>query len=107
MSFIYRRNLKKIFIFIVSIFFNLSLFADIPSSLYGIWEGKDRYVFFEQVQEEDRIVIILKDYYGWYLDRVVEHEDYSKNYKRDRNTATTKKSVLVTISMISLMFPLH
>ena len=102
MSFVYRRNLKKVFVFIVSIIFNLSLFADIPSSLYGIWEGKDRYVFFEQVQEEDRIVIILKDYYGWYLDRVVEHEDYSKNYKRDRNTATTKKSVLVLVDSAPL-----
>lgn len=97
MSLIYRRKLKKAFVFIASLILSFSLFADIPDSLYGIWEGKDRYVFFEQVQEEDRIVIILKDYYGWYLDRVVEHEDYLKDFKRDRNSATTKKSVLVLV----------
>ncbi|MCQ2572399.1 MAG: hypothetical protein MJ182_00730 [Treponema sp.] len=82
------------------------MWAEIPESLYGIWEGKDRYVFFENVKDEDRIVIILKDYYGWYLDRVVEHEDYDvvygKDFPRSRNAATTKKSIFVALDSTPL-----
>lgn len=96
-----KRNL-----FIAISFFSIlvPLKGEIPENIEGIWEGKDRYVFFERVPSsdsenefEDRIVIVLKDYYGWYLDRVVEHEDYSKAFKRDRNAATTKDPVKVLV----------
>lgn len=104
MSFMKFKKFKKITFGILFLLLGINVFADIPDSLYGIWEGKDRYVFFERVssledeiQGEDRIVIILKDYYGWYLDRVVEHEDYSNEYKRDRNNATTKNPVFVQV----------
>ncbi|MCQ2598394.1 MAG: hypothetical protein MJ181_11180 [Treponema sp.] len=86
----FRKSLK-ILLFSVLLFSQSLLFADVPDQLYGIWEGKDRYVFFE----ENQIVIVLKTYYGWYLDRVVEDPSVSEKYKRDRNTATTKKSVYV------------
>lgn len=72
------------------------MFSEIPGRLYGIWEGKDRYVFFEKDENErDQIVIILKTYYGWYLDRVVEDASYGEKAKRDRNAATTKEPVFV------------
>lgn len=68
-------------------------FADIPDSLYGIWEGKDRFVFFEKNGGEDtQIVMLLKTYYGWYYDRAVEGEDKAENESRTRNSATTKKA---------------
>lgn len=98
-----KKNLRKL-IFSAVLFFSCFVsFAEIPVQIHGIWEGKDRYVFFETVEDEDRIVIILKDYYGWYLDRVVENEDYGKTFKRDRNSATTKKSVFVALDSKTLL----
>jgi len=97
MKFINRKTFKKIIFFFLIIFIKFSLSAEIPDSIYGIREGKDRYVFFENAEGEDQIVIILKDYYGWYLDRAVEAESYGEKYKRDRNIAVPKKSVYVMI----------
>lgn len=98
-----KNYIKKFILFTVFIFLVCISYAEIPSVLHGIWEGKDRYVFFETVDDEDRLVIILKDYYGWYLDRVVESEEYGKEYKRDRNAATTKKSVFVALDSKPLL----
>ena len=42
-------NMKKGLISFILFFISLSLFAiNIPDQLYGIWEGKDRFVFFEE-----------------------------------------------------------
>ena len=102
--------MKKIFLSILSILFFLSpLYSQDVEDLYGIWEGKDRFVFIEPVNTpsekgavvgehvalEDtkiEIVILLKDYYGWYYDRVVEPTKYSKSYPRTRNSATTRNA---------------
>ncbi|MCQ2591534.1 MAG: hypothetical protein MJ188_02015 [Treponema sp.] len=57
----------------------------------GIWEGKDRYVFFEQNNAaHPEIAIFLKDYYGWYTDRVAEPDSFSEKEPIIRNAATTK-----------------
>jgi hypothetical protein len=70
-----------------------------PAKLEGLWEGKDRYVFFEtRDYEKTQMVIILKEYYGWYLDRAVEPDEYAKIEERRRNIATVKKSEHVNIS---------
>src|SRR5574344_2063704 len=70
-----------------------------PAKLEGLWEGKDRYVFFEtRDYEKTQMVIILKEYYGWYLDRAVEPDEYAKIEERRINIATVKKSEHVNIS---------
>ena len=53
---------------------------DIPENLKGIWEGKDRFVFFENAADDEnpQFVIVLKEYYDWYYDRAAEPADYSK-----------------------------
>ncbi len=76
------------------------LSAEIPESLYGIWEGKDRIVFFENTQsEKNEIVIILKEYYGWYYDRAVEPSAYADKEKRIRNTGTTRNAEHIGFSI--------
>ena len=63
-------------------------------SLYGIWEGKDRFVFFEEGQQEGKaqIVMLLKEYYGWYYDRAVEPKEKAEIEPRTRNAGTTKEA---------------
>ena len=90
-----------------SVILALSLFvsvhsATLPESFYGIWEGKDRYVFFEQAQDDENpsIVILLKEYYGWYLDRAAEPKSNSEKYPRSRNAATVRKAEQLSIENI-------
>ena len=66
----------------------------VPEQLYGIWEGKDRFVFFEEGQKEGsmQIVMLLKEYYGWYYDRAVEPKEKAEKETRIRNTGTTKNA---------------
>lgn len=78
---------KSSFLLIFFFLVNLCFSQNIPSSLYGIWEGNDRIVFFE----DNQIVILLKEYYGWYYDRAVEPENYDEKEPRVRNSGTTKK----------------
>ena len=78
---------KPSFLLIFFFLVNLCFSQNIPSSLYGIWEGKDRIVFFE----DNQIIILLKEYYGWYYDRAVEPENYDEKEPRVRNSGTTKK----------------
>lgn len=87
------------FIILINSLFVFSQNTVIPDSLYGIWESKDRYVFFEKKSENnvpdnngDEIVIYLKTYYGWYVDRTVEPSDYSEKSERDRNIASPRKA---------------
>jgi hypothetical protein len=86
--------MKNSFAFVFLLFsLVFSCFAtEIPQNLCGIWEGKDRYVFFDQNQQNQKaqIVIFLKEYYGWYIDRTAEYENYSQKEKRTRNSGTTK-----------------
>lgn len=91
--------MKKLFILSLFLFLFTNLFAiTLPDSLYGIWEGKDRIVFFEQTEEgTDEVVILLKEYYGWYYDRVAEPASYDEKEKRTRNSGTTRYSEHVYI----------
>ena len=90
-------------IILLSLLFSNFLFAEtIPSKLLGIWESKDRYVFFEQNDEEEpEIVIVLKTYYGWYLDRAAERAAYAEKETRSRNTATPRKAEHIKIHNIN------
>ena len=86
--------MKKLTV-LFALFFTAGIFfAQIPDSLYGIWEGKDRFVFFEQSQDNQtpQITIVLKAFYGWYYDRAAEPQSYAEKEKRVINDATTKKA---------------
>ncbi|MCR4579676.1 MAG: hypothetical protein K5681_04935 [Treponema sp.] len=78
--------------------------ATLPQSLYGLWEGKDRYIFFEkdQTDENPYLFIVLKTYYGWYLNRAAEAKSYSEKYPRSRNTADSKSAELVALDFQSI-----
>ena len=85
--------MKKGFSVFLALFFLFPVFSEvIPEPLLGIWEGKDRFVFFEQQPENEnpKLVIILKEYYGWYFDRAAEPEAYNAKETRVRNAATHK-----------------
>lgn len=95
--------MKKIFVSLFCFLLFSFIFAEtLPSKLLGIWESKDRYVFFEQNdQEEPQLVVILKTYYGWYLNRAAEPEDYSKKEARVRNTANARNAEHIYIKNIN------
>lgn len=93
------KNSIKVF-FYISFCLLSNLFAQqLPQDFYGLWEGKDRFVFFEKNSENQspELVVLLKTYYGWYYDRVSEPESYGQKVKRERNTATTKEPVHINI----------
>lgn len=80
----------------LSVFFFLAnCFSQmIPDKFYGIWESKDRYIFIEKndTENDNQIVIYLKTYYGWYVDRTAEPQEYDEKVKRNRNSSTPKKA---------------
>jgi len=96
--------MKKIFVSLFCFLLFSFIFAEtLPSKLLGIWESKDRYVFFEQNDQEDpQLVVILKTYYGWYLNRAAEPEDYSKKEARVRNTANARNAEHIYIKNLQL-----
>ena len=86
---------KNCFFVLITIFFLINGFSqNIPDEFYGIWESKDRYVFIEEqeTKNENQIVIYLKTYYGWYVDRTVEPKEYDEKVKRSRNSSTPKNA---------------
>ena len=95
--------MKKNIIFFVLIIFNSFLFSEtIPSKLLGIWEAKDRYIFFEQNDENNsQLVVVLKEYYGWYLDRAAEPADYAIKEARTRNISTPRNAEHIRIQNIN------
>lgn len=85
------------------ILLNISFIAaeTIPSKLLGIWESKDRYVFFEQNDENDpQLVVVLKEYYGWYYDRAAEPASYNEKEPRIRNIPTPRNAEHIYIKNI-------
>ncbi len=82
----------------------LSLFciaaaAQTPPELYGIWGGRDRYVFFGN---DGNIAVLLKAYYGWYYDRAAEPEDFAEDEARTINAATTQTPQRLTATYTQL-----
>ena len=85
--------MKKGFLVVLLVALISPVFSQqIPEKLKGIWEGKDRFIFFENAADDKNpeLVIILKTYYGWYYDRAAEPVTYSELEPRTRNTATHK-----------------
>ena len=81
-------------ILISVLFFPVFSQGFLPEELNGIWEGKDRIIFFEEPQNDKNpeIFIVLKNFYGWYYDRAAEDSFYSDKGNRDRNAATPKNA---------------
>lgn len=97
--------MKKSFFVCVFILFEVfySFAESLPSKLLGIWESKDRYVFFEQNDDENpQIVIVLKTYYGWYLNRAAEPAEYNEKEARVRNTANARNAEHIYIQNINV-----
>ena len=97
--YIYSENniMKRIFIFFIFIFIQFNLIAQFK----GIWEGKDRIVFFEEQENNQyKISIILKEYYGWYYDRTSEPDNYNEREPRTINAGTTKESVHLKVNIL-------
>ena len=92
--------MKKLVILFLTLFFSTFLFTEtLPSKLPGIWEAKDRYVFFEQNDEDEpQLVVILKEYYGWYYDRAAEPASYSEKEKRPRNIPQSREALHIKMS---------
>ena len=80
------------------------VFAEtIPSKLLGIWEAKDRYIFFEQNDEDEpQLVVILKTYYGWYYNRAAEPASYKEKEPRVRNTANSRNAEHIYIQNLQV-----
>lgn len=96
--------MKKAFfvcLLLIEVFYSFA--ETIPSKLLGIWEAKDRYVFFEQNdQDQPQIVVVLKTYYGWYLNRAAEPAEYNEKEPRVRNTANARNAEHIYIQNINV-----
>ena len=94
---------KSFFVCLLLIEVFYSFAETIPSKLLGIWEAKDRYVFFEQNDEnQPQIVVVLKTYYGWYLNRAAEPAEYNEKEPRVRNTANARNAEHIYIQNINV-----
>ena len=94
--------MKKGFLVVLLIALISPVFSlDIPENLEGIWEGKDRFVFFENATDDEnpQFVIVLKEYYDWYYDRAAEPADYSEKELRTRNAATHKDPEVIPFTL--------
>ena len=93
---------KKLFsILSFSLIINCLFAEPLPTKLLGIWESKDRYVFFEQNDEDEpQLVVVLKEYYGWYYDRAAEPASYNEKESRTRNIPTPRNAEHIYIQNI-------
>ena len=95
--------MKKAFLVSLFLLLNISFITaeSLPQKLLGIWESKDRYIFFEQNDEnEPELVVVLKEYYGWYLDRAAEPAAYNEKEPRTRNIPTPRNAEHIYIQNI-------
>ena len=94
--------MKKGFLVVLLLALICPVFSQkIPEILQGIWEGKDRFVYFDNASDDENpeLVIILKEYYGWYYDRAAEPVDYAEKEPRTRNAATHKDPEVIPFTI--------
>ena len=97
--------MKKGFLVVLLMALISPVFAQkIPEQLQGIWEGKDRFVFFENAADDENpeLVVVLKEYYGWYYDRAAEPKAYNEIEPRTPNAATHKDPEVIEYTISSL-----
>lgn len=95
--------MKKGFLLILFFFLISPVFCQesIPDELCGIWEGKDRFVFIEKNPDDKNpeIVILLKMFYGYYLDFTAEPRAKRNERPVVINDATEKDCEHITFSV--------
>ena len=97
--------MKKGFLVVLFMALIFPVFSQaVPLDLEGLWEGKDRFLFFENAADDENpeLVIVLKEYYGWYYDRAAEAKAYSSIEPRTPNAATHKDPEVIPFSINSL-----
>ena len=72
--------------------------ADIPPLLAGVWQNSSRMIVFDN---RDSPQIILKLFYGWYYDRILDMSADAP--ARPRNAATSRNSEQVSVSFEPLI----
>lgn len=92
--------MKKILLLFI-IMLNFSVFAQIngsaieeksniqnkiPFELLGVWEGKDRFIFFDS---ENNLAIAHKMFYGWYTD-ISASSTLPENFSKTKNDASSQ-----------------
>lgn len=76
------------------LFFHGAGVSEVPSELFGVWQGDDRILFFD---ESGDFSVILKLYYGWYYD-VASDKNAGKDFSgRNRNAATSRSAQTVLV----------
>lgn len=61
---------------------------DVPETLSGIWQGRDRLALFSS--GTDMYTCVLRVFYQWYDDRAAESESYAQISSRARNDTTAR-----------------
>lgn len=69
--------------------------AEVPSELFGVWQGDDRILFFD---ENGDFSAILQLYYGWYYDVASDKNAGNDFYGRNRNAATSRSAQTVLVN---------
>ena len=80
---------------------NLSYTQKIPELLSGIWQGKDRLIFFND--QAPSFSLILRVFYTWYDDRASEPASYSQLTARSSNDTTTRNAEYIQIKYKTLV----
>ena len=82
--------------------------AGTPGPFAGVWERDDRYVIFDcgldraaEAQRKAPAAILLKTFYGWYLDRAAEPEEFAA--KRTLNDSTCPEAERIFIEYRPLL----
>ena len=70
---------------------------DIPALLAGVWQGADRLLLFGKNAEDGEFALVLREFYGWYADRVAEPAYYTEYATRPRNDATVTPAERITV----------
>ena len=74
--------------------------AQTPSLLNGIWQGTDRIVLFSNQTEDDgKIALVLRVFYGWYSNRAAEPERFLEIAERPKNDAEAQKAEDISFSI--------
>ena len=78
-----------------------------PALLAGLWRGSDRYIYFDggenATDSSFPLSIVLKEYYGWYLDRAAEPAAASEQNPREKNAAQSTKAEQIYLTYENLL----
>lgn len=81
----------------------------VPEAFKGVWERDDRYVIFDcedgEAAQKEAAAILLKTFYGWYLDRSAEPEEWKA--ERTVNDSTCPEAERVFIEYRPLVTTRH